>query len=74
MQREHKSVRVDVELLAELEQLARKHTVPETFGEQVDAGLRLLVREAGAEQARRSAALVAADHDRAQDAYQRRQR
>jgi len=74
MEREHKSVRVDVELLAELQLLARKRQVPVTFADQVDAGLRLLVRQALAAQADRSAQLVAADADRARDAYRKLKR
>lgn len=61
MARQVRSVRVDEGLLAELESLARDRAVPETFARQVDAGLRLLVERARAEQLRRSAQLVAAE-------------
>ena len=44
MSREMKSVRVDAELLAELERLARERRVPVTFAAQVDRALRLLVK------------------------------
>lgn len=71
MARELKSVRVDADLLTELERLARSRVVPVTFAEQVDAGLRLLVRQAEDQQARRSAELIAADHDRAEKTYRR---
>jgi hypothetical protein len=71
MTRELKSVRVDAELLAELERLARERVVPVTFADQVDAGLRLLVRQATDEQARYSARLIAADRQRAQEAHHR---
>jgi len=74
MARELKSVRVDGDLLAELEGLARGRQVPVTFADQVDAGLRLLVRQAKQQQARRSAELVGADSDRAHEAYRRLKR
>ncbi len=69
MARSHRSVRVDTELLAQLEELARQRAVPVTFAEQVDAGLRLLIQQASEERVRRSAALVAADQKRAQQTY-----
>lgn len=71
MAREMKSVRVEVELLAELERLARERLVPVTFAEQVDTGLRLLVRRATDEQVRHSARLIGADRARAEEAYRR---
>ncbi len=71
MARELKSVRVDAELLAELERLARERQVPVTFAEQVDAGLRLLVRRAADQQARHAARLIGVDAERAQEAYRR---
>lgn len=74
MAREPKSVRVDRELLAELDRLARDRRVPVTFADQVDAGLRLLVRQAEQQQTRRSAELVGADRERAREAYRRLQR
>jgi hypothetical protein len=70
----HRSVRVDEALLTELEQLARQRRVPITFAEQVDAGLRLLVRQAVDEQSRWAARLVGADHERADDVYRRLRR
>lgn len=70
MARQLRSVRVDPELLDRLEELARERLVPVTFAEQVDAGLRLLVQRIEDAQARRSAELVAADHDRAERTYQ----
>lgn len=66
-----RSVRVDPELLSELEKLARERVVPVTFAEQVDAGLRLLVRQASEERTRHSARLVAADRERAQETYRK---
>lgn len=69
MARQLRSVRVDPELLAQLEELARHRLVPVTFAEQVDAGLRLLVRRAVDEQVRRSAQLVAVDRDRAEQVH-----
>ncbi len=69
MPRAHRSVRVDADLLAELEQLARQRAAPATFAEQVDAGLRLLAQHAAEERLRRSAALVAADEQRAHKTY-----
>lgn len=66
-----KSVRVDSELLTELEELARQWAVPTTFADQVDAGLRLLVDQAHQAQMRRSAALVRADEDRARATYRK---
>lgn len=71
MARQPRSVRVDRELLAELEELARHGLVPVTFAEQVDAGLHLLVTRAADEQTRRSAQLVATDQPRAEAAYRR---
>jgi hypothetical protein len=65
----HRTVRVDEELLAEVETLARKRLVPVTFSEQVEAGLRLLAREASEGQTRRAAALVRADRPRAEQIY-----
>ncbi len=69
MTRLHRSVRVDADLLAEVEELARQRAVPATFAEQVDAGLRLLAQHATEERLRRSAALVAADEQRAHKTY-----
>lgn len=69
MARVHKSVRVEQDLLDELEELARERAVPVTFAEQVDAGLRLLVDQAAEAQLRRSAALVDADQERARRTY-----
>jgi hypothetical protein len=61
MARQSRSVRVDEGLLAELESLARDGAVPDTFAGQVEAGLRLLVVGARADQLRRSAQLVATE-------------
>ena len=71
MARQQRSVRVDAELLAELETLARTRAVPVTFAEQVDSGLRLLVAQAREAQLRQAAGRVAADRDRAEDLYRR---
>ncbi len=71
MARTHRSVRVDPDLLAELEDLARQRLVPATFSDQVDVGLRLLVRQAGEEQTRHAAGLVGADRRRAEQTYRR---
>lgn len=68
-----KSVRVEPELLEQLDRLARQRLIPETFTGQVDAALRLLVDQVTERQARRSAQLVAADRDRAQATYRRLQ-
>jgi hypothetical protein len=46
-------VRADPDLLAELDDLVRQRLVPASFSDQVDAGLRLLVRAAADEQTRR---------------------
>ena len=69
MARIHRSVRIDPDLLAQLEQAARDQRVPATFGDQVDVGLRLLLRHADDTQARQSARLVAADHDQAETVW-----
>ncbi|MFN2557490.1 MAG: hypothetical protein ABR592_11605 [Nitriliruptorales bacterium] len=69
MARVHRSVRVDADLLAELDELARERAVPVTFAEQVDAGLRLLIQQRAEARLRRSAALVAADEQRARKTY-----
>ena len=71
MARTHRSVRVNPELLDELEELARQRLVPTTFSDQVDAGLRLLVRRAREEQTRHAAGLVKADRQRAEQTYRR---
>ena len=70
MARTHRSVRVDPQLLAELEELARHQLVPVGFTDQVDVALRLLVRHAADQQTRRAAGLVGADHQRAETIYQ----
>lgn len=72
MQRAHKTVRVDKDLIDELDALVRARLVPVTFADQVDAGLRLLVDRAHEQVALRSSRLVAADDERARDAYRRR--
>lgn len=69
MARQQRSVRVDAELLATLERLARDRAVPATFAEQVDTGLRLLVAQANETQLRRAATRVAADRQRAEQLY-----
>lgn len=71
MARQQRSVRVDVDLLGELERLARDRVVPATFADQVDAGLRLLVAQARDTQLRDAAARLAADRDRAEQLYHR---
>ena len=71
MARQQRSVRVDTDLLGELERLTRDRAVPETFAEQVDAGLRLLVAQARDTQLRQAAARLAADRDRAEELYHR---
>ena len=71
MARAHRTVRVDADLLAEVEALARQRFVPVTFSEQVEAGLRLLVRQAGENQMRHSAGLIGADRPRAEETYRR---
>lgn len=74
MPRTHRSVRVDPDLLAELEALARKRLVPVTFSDQVDAGLRLLLDHAAQQQTRHAAGLVGADRDRAEQTYRQLRR
>lgn len=69
MARTHRSVRVDPDLLAEVEDLARQRLVPASFSDQVQAGLRLLVRHAAEEQTRHAAGLVGADRQRADQTY-----
>ena len=71
MARQQRSVRVDSDLLAELEVLARGRAVPVTFAEQVDTGLRLLIAQARDSQLRHAADRLAADRDRAEDLYRR---
>jgi hypothetical protein len=71
MAKAHRTVRVDADLLAELEGLARQRWVPVTFSEQVEAGLRLLARQAGEQQVRHAAGLVGADRQRAEDTSRR---
>lgn len=63
------SVRIDPQLLAELEELARQQVIPASFSDQVDAGLRLLIRQAAEEQTRHAAGLVGADRQRAEQTY-----
>lgn len=69
MKRAHRSVRVDADLLAELEELGRQRLVPVGFTDQVEAGLRLLVRHAAEQQTRHAAGLVGADRERALHAF-----
>lgn len=69
MKRTHRSVRVDPELLATVEELARQDLVPVGFTDQVEAGLRLLVRHAAEQQTRQAARLVGVDKERATQAY-----
>ncbi len=69
MARQQRSVRIDPELLAELERLVRARAVPETFAEQVDEGLRLLIAHAHDAQLRQAAERLAADQDRAEHHY-----
>lgn len=71
MARAHRSVRVDEQLLAELEELARQHLVPAGFTDQVEAALRLLIRDATEQQTRHAAGLVGADRQRAEATYRR---
>jgi len=70
MKRTHRSVRVDPELLAAVEELARQHLVPVGFTDQVEAGLRLLVRHAIEEQTRQAARVVGVDNERATQTFQ----
>ena len=69
--RTHRSVRVDEELLAELEELARQQLIPAGFTDQVEVALRLLVRDATDQQTRHAAGLVGADLHRAEATYRR---
>ena len=71
MARAHRSVRVDEQLLAELEDLARQQLIPAGFTDQVEAGLRLLVRDAADQKTRQAAGLVGADRQRAEQTYRR---
>lgn len=71
MPRTHRSVRVDPDLLAELDDPARQRLVPDSFGDQVEAGLRLLVRAAADEQTRHAVGLGGADRHRAEQTYRR---
>lgn len=74
MARTHRSARVDPDLLADLEELARQRLVPASFSDQVNAGLRLLARHAADQQTRHAAGLVGADRQRAEQTYRRLQR
>ena len=67
--RTHRSVRVDEELLLELDELARQQLVPAGFTDQVEVALRLLVRHATDQQTRQAAGLVDADRQRAEQIY-----
>jgi hypothetical protein len=67
----HRTVRVDADLLAEVEDLARRRLVPVTFSEQVEAGLRHVVRQARENQTRHAAGLVGADRPHAGQTYRR---
>jgi hypothetical protein len=69
MKRTHRSVRVDPQLLARVEELARQHLVPVGFTDQVEAGLRLLVRHATEQQTRHAARLVGVDKELATQAF-----
>lgn len=74
MARTHRSVRVDPDLLAELDELARQQLVPAGFTDQVDVALRLLVRHAAEQQTRHAAGLVGADRSRAEKTYRQLRR
>jgi hypothetical protein len=69
--RTHRSVRVDEQLLAELEELARLQLIPTGFTDQVEVALRLLVRRAAEQRTRQAAGLVGADRQRAEQTYRR---
>ena len=69
--RTHRSVRVDEQLLLELEKLARQQLVPAGFTDQVDIALRLLIRHAADQRTRQAAGLVGADRQRAEQTYRR---
>jgi hypothetical protein len=69
--RTHRSVRVDEQLLAELEELARLQLIPAGFTDQVEVALRLLVRRAAEQRTRQAAGLVGADRRRAEQTYRR---
>jgi hypothetical protein len=71
MKRTHRSVRVDPELLEAVEELARQHLVPVGFTDQVEAGLRLLVRQATEEQTRQAARVVSVDKERATETFEK---
>lgn len=71
MAKTHRAVRVDSDLLAELEDLARQRLVPVTFSKQVHAGLRLLLSQAREQQTRNAAGLVGVDRPRAEQTYRR---
>lgn len=51
--------------------LARQRLVPVTFTDQVEAGLRLLMRQAAEQQTRHAAGLVGVDKQRAARTFQR---
>lgn len=69
--RTHRSVRIDEQLAAELEELARLQLIPAGFTDQVEAGLRLLVRHATDQQTRQAAGVVGSDRQRAEQTYRR---
>jgi hypothetical protein len=69
--RTHRSVRVDEQLLAELEELARLQLIPAGFTDQVEVALRLLVRRATEQRTRQAAGLVGANRQRAEKTYRR---
>ena len=71
MARIHRSVRIDPQLIEQLDEAARSNLVPATFAEQIDAALRLLLAQAAAERTRRSAGLVDADRQQAEATYRR---
>ena len=71
MAKTHRAVRVDSELLAELEDLARQRLVPVTFSKQVHAGLPPLVSQAREQQTPHAAGLVGVDRARAARTYRR---
>ncbi|MEX2328965.1 MAG: hypothetical protein WD575_04470 [Nitriliruptoraceae bacterium] len=64
--RAHRSVRIDEELLVQLDELARQRLVPAGFTDQVEAALQLLVRHASEQRTRHAAGLVGADRQRAE--------
>ena len=64
-----RTVRIDDDVIDRLEEYARQGLVPDTFTDQVNAGLQLLLDRAEEHRTAQAARVVGADRQRAQRTY-----